>query len=161
MASGTLMVACRRCRPQPDLSDEVCLACVVRLMDLHKGIGRVMLCGDIDACYEGASLRALAEMAELRRVCERSKERRTGAKSCNACPASPNAVFGALALSPGPEGIAVQLERVQRTAPNGQQCRPCIAETVACLESMGSRAKAMEREIARRAFKVVEVAAHA
>jgi hypothetical protein len=158
---ATLVLDCRSCRPRPDLAEDACLLCAVRALSCQSGISRLLLCGDIDTVYEGASVLVLKDLASLRTLCEASRSRETGGKGCSQCTLRPYAIFDTASSLPHLQWAQGQLDRLDRLRPSSRSCKLCLDQTVAALEDIMSRTRDIERIIARHSFLVVEASAHA
>jgi hypothetical protein len=159
--NATLVLECRWCRPRPDLSEDACLLCGVRAMGRHSGISKLLLCGDIDASYEGASLGVLKELANLLRLCEESGSRGVRGKGCPECSLRPSVVFQMGAGLPQRLWAKGQLDRLGSLKPTSQACKECVGQSNAALEEIASRMRSLEQKIARHSFLIVEAPAHA
>ena len=154
--ASTLVIECRSCNPRPDLLEDHCLLCVIRILSQQTGVSKILLCGEIDASYEGTSLVVLKDLAELRRSCEESRTRVPRDKGCSECSLDPHAVFGPLSDPRQRDRAKAEVERFRCLNPSNRVCRDCIAQTRSALEEMAARMRSMERTIARKTFLVVE-----
>jgi hypothetical protein len=158
---ATLLLDCRPCRSRPDLTEEGCLLCAVHALAGQSGVSRLLLCGEIDACYEGASVSVLKDLAGVRALCQMSMSRVTGGKGCSQCSLRPSIVFETTTSLPQLQWAKGQLDRLNRLRPSSLSCRLCIDQTVAALEEIESRSRGIERTIAKHSLRVVGDSSHA
>lgn len=152
---GTLTIDCRTCPGPQDLTEQACMRCCLGSLSGTASCTRIVLSRHMDVAYEGACIEVLQELAEAVRMCRGVASEERG---CQACPARPSLVLGSLADSiPFAWGGAAPSVRPAQARAG---CHSCASRVNDVATAVAARLRALERNVSREAFMVVEEPDH-
>jgi hypothetical protein len=154
-SEDSLLFDCRNCVQGKDLNDVVCLKRVISVLAEQTDVKEVILSGDWESLYREGCIRVLNAYAELVRACHTSCLKVQGGEQCQTCPDDPRKLIAAIA-----ERAPMAWDDLRRRStpatirPGCYACATATASLMARLESIG---KAVDRTVAKEAFRIVGV----